>query len=150
LPTIDGMAMTALPRDHADPRPWLPGPRRGQPQLLVALDGSAPATRRLVWALREAARREAVVLAVGVIEARAGEDAREAARTLLEAQTRHAVAEAGVPGRVRTALLDPVVLEALGGAVAGADLFVVETARSTVLRPAVPRPRSRRPLTRCT
>lgn len=121
----------------------------GRPQLLVAVDGSAAATHRLVWALQEAARRQATVLAVGVVEAGAGEDVREAVRTLLEAQTRHAEDEAGVAGRVRTALLAPVVLEALGAAAAGADLVLAEVARTAVLRPAVPRTRSRRPVSRC-
>lgn len=121
----------------------------GRPQLLVAVDGSAAATRRLVWALREAARREAVVLAVGVVEPGAEPDVCEAVRTLLEAQTRHAADEAGVAGRVRTALLAPVVLEALGAAAAGADLVLADPARTAVLRPAVPRRPSRRPISRC-
>ena len=120
-----------------------------RPRLLVVADGSAAATRRLVWALQEAARREASVLAVGVVEPGATPDAREAARTLLEAQTRHAVDEAGVAGRVTTALLAPVVLEALGCAAAGADLVVAGAARTAVLRPAVPRRPSRRPISRC-
>src|ERR1700710_895030 len=41
--------------------------RRHTPWLLVEVDGSAPAQGALVWALREAARREATVLAVTVL-----------------------------------------------------------------------------------
>lgn len=143
------MAPTTAVSGPAAAGPLLPAPQRGRPQLLVAVDGSAATTRRLVWALQEAARREATVLVVGVVEPTADEDVRAAVRTLLEAQTRHAVDEAGVPGRVRTALLAPVVLQALGAAVAGADLVVADTARTAVLRPAIPRARSRRPVSRC-
>lgn len=123
-------------------------PRR-HPWLVVEVDGTPATQGALAWALREAARREATVLAVGVVEPGAGPDVHEAVRTLLEAQTRHAADESGVAGRVTTALLAPVVLEALGAAAAGADLVVADPARTAVLRPAVPRRQTRRPVTRC-
>lgn len=123
--------------------------RRRPAQLLVAADGSATSTRQLVWALQEAARREAVVLAVAVLAADATEEHRTAAQTLLDAQVLHAVGQTGVHGRTRTALLDPAVFEALTVTAGGADLVVVRPHRTTVLRPAVPRPPARRPLARC-
>jgi hypothetical protein len=143
------MAMSTAPLGHDGLRLPLSQSQRRRPQLLVAVDGSAPATRRLVWALREAARRDATVLAMGVVEAGADQHTREAARTLLEAQTRHAVEESGVRDRVHTALLDPVVLDALDSAAAGGDLVLVDAEWVAVLRPAVARVRTRRPFTRC-
>ncbi|MBJ7453235.1 MAG: hypothetical protein JHC71_14305, partial [Blastococcus sp.] len=41
-----------------------PMSRRRAPWVVVEMDGSAEAHRALVWAFREAARREAVVVAV--------------------------------------------------------------------------------------
>ena len=115
----------------------------------MAVDGSASSTRQLTWALQEAARRDAVVLAVAVVDADANEGARAATRTLMEAEVRHVAAQMGVHGRARTALLDPVVYDALTAATDGGDLVVIRPHRKTVLRPAVPRPLARRPLTRC-
>lgn len=123
--------------------------RRPSAQLLVAADGSAATTRQLVWALQEAARREAIVLAVALLDADATEEDCATTRTLLDAQLLHAVAQTGVHGRARTALLDPAVFEALTGAADGGDLVLVRPHRKTVLRPAVPRPPLRRPLVRC-
>ena len=42
-------------------------PRRHHPWLLVEVDDTPGAHRALIWALREAARREATVLAVTVL-----------------------------------------------------------------------------------
>lgn len=122
--------------------------RRRPARLLVAVDGSASSTRQLVWALQEAARRDALVLAVAVIDPDAGTDTRTATHILLEAELLHAIGRTGVHGRSSTALVDPLLYEALTGAAAGADLVVVRPHRKTVLRPAVPRPVARRPLTR--
>jgi nucleotide-binding universal stress UspA family protein len=123
-------------------------PRR-HPWLVVEVDGSPAAHGALVWALREAARREATVLAVTVPCERprhalgsssptpAGEQTSALHR--LEAQVLRAIAETGVHGRVRTAVMERPVLEALTDAAAGADLVIVGTVGKTVLRPAVAR-----------
>lgn len=125
------------------------GRRREPARLLVVVDGSASSTHQLTWALQEAGRREAVVLAVAVVDADADEATRTVTRTLMEAEVRHAVGRTGVHGRASTALLEPPVYEALTAATAGGDLVVIRPHRKTVLRPAVPRPPVRRPLTRC-
>lgn len=128
--------------------------RRHTPWLLVEVDGSSATQRALVWALREAARREATVLAVTVLDeapehplgaARPASAADQAtARNRLEAQVLRGIAETGVHGRSRTAVLDRPVFEALSAAAAGADLVIVGAAGKTLLRPAVPRPPFRR------
>jgi nucleotide-binding universal stress UspA family protein len=129
-------------------------PRRPGPRLLVEVDGSQPSHGALVWALREAARREGFVVAVSVLDdepadplgsplppARA-DHSRALERA--EAQVLRAIAETGVHGRSRTCVLDRPVFEALTAASHGADLVVVGTASKTILRPAVPRPPARR------
>jgi len=123
-------------------------PRR-HPWLVVEVDGSAAAHGALVWALREAARREATVLAVTVpagrprhtLGASTPTPAADQAGALhrLEAQVLRAIAETGVHGRIRTAVMERPVLEALTDAAAGADLVIVGTVGKTVLRPAVAR-----------
>ena len=127
--------------------------RRHNPWLLVEVDGSAPGHGALVWALREAARREATVLAVTVLEepehplgAACPSSPRTQASALqrLEAQVLRAIGETGVHGRSRTAVLERAVFEALTAAAAGADLVIVGTSGKTVLRPAVARPAFRR------
>ena len=154
--------MPALPKPAAAPQgggveplrlpPLLP--RRQTPWLIVEMDGSAAAHGGLVWALREAARREATVVAACVLDAPAGDplegsariQAREhvAAHDRLEAQVLRAIAETGVHGRTRIAVLDRPVFDALTAATRGADLVVVGTRGKTLLRQAVPRPVSRR------
>jgi ethanolamine ammonia-lyase small subunit len=125
------------------------GVRRRKPaRLFVAVDGSATSTRQLIWALQEAARRDAIVLAVAVLGADADDGIRDTTRTLLDAQLLHAIGQSGVHGRAQAALLDPQVFEALISAAGGADLVVVRSDRSTVLRPAVHRSPVRRPLAR--
>jgi nucleotide-binding universal stress UspA family protein len=129
-------------------------PRRQNPWLVVEVDGSAAGHGALVWALREAARREATVVAVCVLEDPAGDPLEGSSRVLsrerhsahdrLEAQVLRAIAETGVHGRSRTAVLDRPVFEALTAATRGADLVVVGPRTKTVLRQAVPRPPVRR------
>jgi nucleotide-binding universal stress UspA family protein len=67
-----------------------------------------------------------------------------AAHDRLEAQVLRAIAETGVHGRTRTAVLDRPVFEALTAATRGADLVVVGARGKTLLRQAVPRQPSRR------
>jgi nucleotide-binding universal stress UspA family protein len=127
---------------------------RRHPWLVVEVDGSAATQGALVWALREAARREATVLAVTVpveqprhaLGASAPSSARDQAGALhrLEAQVLRAIADTGVHGRVRTAVLERPVLEALTDAASGADLVIVGISGKTVLRPAVARHALRR------
>jgi nucleotide-binding universal stress UspA family protein len=129
-------------------------PRRQNPWLIVALDGSPAGHGSLVWALREAARREATVVAVAVLDEPHGDPLAGSSRVLLraqfaahdrlEAQVLRAIAETGVHGRTRTAVLARPVFEALVAATRGADLVVVGPHGKTMLRPAVPRPPSRR------
>jgi nucleotide-binding universal stress UspA family protein len=126
--------------------------RRPAPRLLVEVDGTPAGHGALVWALREAARREGTVVAIAVLDD--PDDVRLGARTtrrdsaaLLErvdAQVLRAIAETGVHGRARTSVLDRFVFEALTAAAQGADLVVVGPEGKTLLRPAVPRPSGRR------
>lgn len=129
-------------------------PRRQAPWLVVEVDGTPGAHHGLVWALREAARREATVVAVTVLDAPGGDPLDGSARVLvraqlaahdrLEAQVLRAIAETGVHGRTRTAVLDRSVYEALTAAAHGADLVVVGPQSKTLLRQAVARPAARR------
>jgi nucleotide-binding universal stress UspA family protein len=133
-------------------------PRRQNPWLLVEVDGSAAGHGGLVWALREAARREATVVAVCVLHAPDGDPLEGAGRSLvrahlaaherLEAHVLRAIAETGVHGRTQTAVLERPVFEALAAARSGADLVYVGARGKTLLRQAVPRPPARRPLAR--
>ena len=119
--------------------------RRRPPALLVDVDGSPTSYRSLVWALHEAARREATVVAACVIDGAADSAAVvAAARARVEAQLLRAIAETGVHGRARTAVLERPVFDALSGAARGADLVLVTGSGKTLLRPAVPRTPARR------
>jgi len=133
-------------------------PRRQNPWLVVEVDGSAAGHGALLWALREAARREATVVAVSVLAAPDGDPldgsarvqirAQLAAHNRLEAQVLRAIAETGVHGRTRTAVLERPVFEALIAATHGADLVVVGARGKTLLRQAVARPSAPRRLAR--
>ena len=137
-------------------RPLLP--RRQNPWLVVEVDGSTAGHGALVWALREGARREATVVAVIVLDAPDGDPLEGSGRVLvrahlaahdrLEAQVLRAIAETGVHGRTRTAVLERPVFEALIAATRGADLVVVGAGGKTLLRQAVARPPSPRRLAR--
>lgn len=128
--------------------------RRHNPWLLVEVDGTGSRYGALVWGLREAARREATVLAVTVLDDDLdhplGADRspsaadRAAALQMLDEQVLQALAETGVHGRVRTAVLERAVFDALDAAASGADLVIVGAWGKTLLRPAVGRPPSRR------
>jgi uncharacterized protein with von Willebrand factor type A (vWA) domain len=118
--------------------------RRRPPALLVDVDGSSAAYRSLVWALHEAARREATVVAACVLDEGSEAPVLAAARARVEAQVLRAIAETGVHGRARTAVLERPVFEALSGAARGGDLVLVNGTGKTLLRHAVPRPPVRR------
>jgi nucleotide-binding universal stress UspA family protein len=129
-------------------------PRRQNPWLIVEVDGSSAGHGALVWALREAARREATVVAVAVLDdpdgdplggsARVHLRTRAAAHDRLEAHVLRAIAETGVQGRTRTTVLERPVFEALSAAAQGADLVVVGAHGKSLLRHAIPRPLTRR------
>lgn len=129
-------------------------PRRQSPWLLVEVDGTPAGHRALVWALREAARREATIVAVAVLDAPDGDPldgtarvsprTQDAARDRLEAHVLRAVAETGITGRTRTAVLERPVFEALDAAMHGADLVMVGADGKRLLRPAIPRQPLRR------
>ncbi|WNV75389.1 universal stress protein [Geodermatophilus sp. DSM 44513] len=133
------------------PAPLLP--RRPSPWLLVDVDGSSGSHEALVWALQEAARREATVVVVCAPDetddrpggrTRAGRHADARALERLDAEVLRALAETGVSCRVRTAVVERPVLEALTSAARGADLVVVGGRGKTLLRRAVPRHPARR------
>ncbi len=129
-------------------------PRRQSPWLLVEVDDTPEGHRALVWAVREAARREATVVAVAVLDvpegdpldgtARISPRTQEAARDHVEAHVLRAVAETGIRGRTRTAVLERPVFEALDAAMHGADLVMVGAGGKRLLRPAIPRQPLRR------
>ena len=129
-------------------------PRRRNPWLIVEVDGSAACHGGLLWALREAARREATVVAVHVLDEPSGDPlagsgrvsalTRAAAHDRLEAHVLRAIAETGVQGRTQTAVLERPVFMALSAAAQGADLVVVGAHSKSLLRHAIPRPLSRR------
>lgn len=129
-------------------------PRRQSPWLLVEVDGTPAGHRALLWALREAARREATVVAVVVLDAPDGDPlegtarlplrTHTASRDQLEAMVLRAVAETGISGRTRTAILERPVFDALSAAMHGADLVMVGADGKRLLRPAVPRQPLRR------
>jgi Universal stress protein family len=119
-------------------------PRRQPPALLVDVDGSPSAYRSLVWALNEAARREATVVAACVLDEAADGAVLATARARVEAQLLRAIAETGVHGRARTAVLERPAFDALSGAARGGDLVLVTGTGKTMLRLALPRPPVRR------
>ncbi len=132
--------------------PHLPRPQ--QPHLLVEVDGTAATYGGLVWALREAARREAVVVAVAVLDHPDGDPlgsgsrlvarAHASAHDRVQAVLLRAIAETGVQGRSRCAVMDRPVFDALSAAGRGADLVVVGSGGKALLRHTVPRPLVRR------
>ncbi len=144
-----------FPLAEVEPLPLRPLlPRRQNPWLIVEVDGSPSGHGALVWALREAARREATVVAVHVLDHPDGDPLEGSARVRLrtqlaacdrlEAHVLRAIAETGVQGRARTAVLERPVFDALVAATRGADLVVVDARGKSLLRQAVPRPTARR------
>ena len=114
--------------------------RRERPTLLVVTDGSPAAHDALVWSLREAARRDGTVLAVGVLAPGLGSDqvTAVAAAALVRAED-----ETGVRGRSSTSVVDAALLGALTGAARGADLVLVGARGKALLRRPTGRPSPR-------
>jgi nucleotide-binding universal stress UspA family protein len=115
------------------------------------VDADPSSHSALVWSLREAARREATVVAVSICDDTDADDEegtdpadRGVLQQELDARVDRATAEAGVRPRVRTSVLDAQVFEAFAGAARGADLVLVGAHGKTLLRPAVARPPARR------
>lgn len=129
-------------------------PRRQQPHLMVEVDGTPATYGGLLWALREAARREAVVVAVAVLDCPPGDPlgsgprvaarAHAAAHDRVQAVLLRAIAETGVHGRSRCAVVDRPVFDALTAAGRGGDLVLVAAGSKSLLRHSVPRPPARR------
>jgi nucleotide-binding universal stress UspA family protein len=129
-------------------------PRRQQPHLVVEVDGTPATYGGLLWALREAARREATVIAVAVLDCPDGDPlhsdprlagrAHAAAHDRVQAVLLRAIAETGVHDRSRCAVMDRPVFDALTAAGRGGDLVVVAAGGKSLLRQAVPRIPSRR------
>ncbi|MCW2581732.1 MAG: UspA protein [Klenkia sp.] len=115
-------------------------PRRERPTVLVLADGSPAAHDALVWSLREAARRDGTVLAVGVLTP--GHASAEVT-ALVAAELDRAEEATGVRGRSRTSVVDTVLLEALRSAARGADLVLVGARGKALLRRPAGRPRPR-------
>lgn len=120
-------------------------PRRQRPWILVVVEGSPEDHVSLVWALREAARREATVVALCVLDDSAdgplldgltmpGCAERELRTAALDDAVLRAVVETGIQGRTRTAVLDPHIAAALLGAARGADLVMVGSRGKALLR----------------
>ena len=132
--------------------------RRRTPWVLVEVDGSAESHQALVWAFREAARREATVVAVSILDGADGDPltsvtrvsrrTQEVIRDHLEALVLRAIAETGFCGRARTAVLERSVFDALDAAMHGSDLVMVGAGGKRLLRPVVARPPLRRAVAR--
>ena len=125
-----------------------PTSRRQAPCLVVPVTTGSDRLTALEWALREAARRQATVLAVALVDSGVTDRLRTAALASLDAVVLQAVGATGVHGRARTALMDPLVYQALAGTARGGDLVVVRPEGKTLLRPATPRLSGGRPSAR--
>lgn len=100
-----------------------------RPLVLVDVRPSACCYQALLWALREAERRDALLLAVTVWSgdpAQADEGTAEMERAMA-AMVERAVEETGVRGRTRVAAVTHPVTAAEVAARTGAELLVVGT-----------------------
>ena len=106
--------MTAPTAGARDQRPW----------LVVGVGPTRESRGALLWALREAARRDGTVLAVTVWDGGtpAERDAREAE---LLARVQDAVEETGVHGRTQVQLVAGPVAEVLTALSEDADVLVL-------------------------
>jgi hypothetical protein len=101
--------------------------RAGRPVLVVDVRPSACGYSALLWALQEAERRDADLIAVTLFAGDPGEpdEALGAMEEALGATVRRAVEETGVHGRTRVAVVTaPVTLTEVAD-LAGAELLVV-------------------------
>lgn len=139
--------MVSCPTVATGPAAQAPtAPRRPRPWILVVVEETDADHGALVWALREAARREATVVAVRVLDDAADGPlldgltlpAGDAHTAALDDAVLRAVVETGIQGRTRTAVLDPHVFAALTGAARGADLVLVGGRGKTLLRRPAP------------
>ena len=98
-----------------------------RPLVLVDVRPSACGYQALLWALREAERRDAVLLAVTVWPGDPGQDdeGRAEMEEALAAMVERAVEETGVRGRTRVAALTAPVTVADVAASTGAELLVM-------------------------
>ena len=115
------------------------GPLGGDHPTLLVLVHENEGLEDLASAVREAQRQGAVVLAVALADSGASQGRRARALAALEAQVLRVVGRTGVHGRTRTALLDPLVYEALATTAHGGEFVVVRPQGRVVLRPAARR-----------
>jgi len=104
----------------------VPGPEQ-RPTLVVDVRASACGYTALLWALQEAERRDAQLLAVTLFAGDPGEpdEGLAAMEEALEATVRRAVDETGVHGRTRFAVVPAQVTLTEVAQLAGAELLVV-------------------------
>lgn len=98
-----------------------------RPLLVVDVRPSACGYSALLWALQEAERRDAQLLAVTLWAGDPGEpdEGSAAMREALEATVRRAVEETGVHGRTRVAVVTAPATLTEVAELAGAELLVV-------------------------
>ncbi len=98
-----------------------------RPLLVVDVRPSACGYSALLWALQEAERRDAHLLAVTLWAGDPGEpdEGRAAMQEALEATVRRAVEETGVHGRTRVAVVTAPATLTQVAELAGAELLVV-------------------------
>ena len=98
-----------------------------RPVLVVDVRASACGYSALLWALQEAERRDAHLLAVTLFAGDPGEpdEALPAMEEALGATVRRAVEETGVHGRTRFAVVPAPVTLAEVAELAGAELLVI-------------------------
>jgi hypothetical protein len=101
--------------------------RTDRPVLVVDVRPSACGYSALLWALQEAERRDAHLIAVTLFAGDPGEpdDGLAAMEEALEATVRRAVEETGVHGRTRLAVVTSPVTLAEVAELARAELLVV-------------------------
>jgi hypothetical protein len=102
--------------------PDAPGSRR--PWLVVGVGPTAESRGALLWALREADRRDGTVLAV-TVWAGGPEEVRAAREAELVARVREAVEETGVSGRTQVQLVAGPVAAVLTALSEQADVLVL-------------------------
>jgi hypothetical protein len=106
--------------------PWQgpAGQRGGRPWIVVGVGPTRESRGALLWALREAERRDGTVLAVTVWDGGPAEE-RAAKETELVGRVTDAVAETGVRGRTRVQLVAGPVADVLTALSEEADVLVL-------------------------
>jgi hypothetical protein len=106
------------------PGPGAAVPRDGRPWIVVGVGPTRESRGALLWALREAERRDGTVLAVTVWDG-GPEEERAAREDELLGRVRDVVAETGVRGRTRVQLVAGPVADVLTALSQEADVLVL-------------------------